>query len=151
MNHLKLYEDFSDEELEGLFNDMSSLGFGKVFIERGQDYGIGKSLDKGPETKYNMYFSQEAVDFLIEKGAVKKTTENYFDFIKIPGVKGLARIQRTKGYALPFILTLYEGDKMWPEKYYKHDKFRSPTLINMLKSILKHLDQFSKTPGKNPI
>ena len=72
MKHVKLYEEYSDDELNDLIGDLESVGH-KHRIKFGKDYGFGLSMrtDERPTGKSTLFFTPEAVELLKAKGFFK--------------------------------------------------------------------------------
>ena len=69
MRHIKLFEDYSDEELDSLQQDLEGIGHKYKFVQ-GEDFGFG---DDFLQPNYQNYptISKEVLDVLIKKGEVK--------------------------------------------------------------------------------
>jgi hypothetical protein len=70
MKHIKLFEDYSDEELRDLMGDLKSVGLSDKPV-LGEDYGFtSKLLKESPNTKgeFNLYFTPETVEYMIKNG-----------------------------------------------------------------------------------
>ena len=46
MRHIKIYEEYSDDDLKGLIGDLESIGH-KHKLEFGKDYGLGLNMQNG--------------------------------------------------------------------------------------------------------
>ena len=75
MRHIKIYEEYSDEELKDLIGDLDSVGQIPFKPQLGKDYGwTSKLLGESPDPKhterkvYGIYFTPETVNYMIEKG-----------------------------------------------------------------------------------
>jgi hypothetical protein len=71
MRHIKIYEEYSDDELNDLIGDLKSVGQTPFKPQLGKDYGwTSKLLGESPDPKdvYGVYFTPEAVNYMIEKG-----------------------------------------------------------------------------------
>ena len=66
MRHIKLFEDYSDEELEDLIGDLEGIGH-KHRLVKGTDYGFGPDLDKENNGKEVMYVTPETVKILVDE------------------------------------------------------------------------------------
>lgn len=70
MKHIKLFEDYSDEELKDLIGDLKSVGL----VNRpvlGEDFGFtSKLLKESPDPKeaYNVLFTPETVEYMVKRG-----------------------------------------------------------------------------------
>jgi hypothetical protein len=67
MKHIKLFEDYSDEEIEGLLGDLESIGHDYRLIP-GKDFGFGKMLDKKNDGTEVLFLSPKVVSLLSNKG-----------------------------------------------------------------------------------
>jgi hypothetical protein len=67
MRHIKLFEDYSDDELKDLMVDLESVGHDYRLI-LGKDFGFGKSLDKKNDGNEILFLSPKAVHILSKKG-----------------------------------------------------------------------------------
>lgn len=71
MRHIKIYEEYSDEELQDLMGDLKSVGLSYA-PELGVDYGYTnkflKEAPKDPERPLNVLFTPEVVDYMVKKG-----------------------------------------------------------------------------------
>lgn len=71
MRHIKIYEEYSDEELQDLIGDLKSVGQTPFKPKLGKDYGwTSKMLEKSPDPKsvFGVYFTPETVNYMVEKG-----------------------------------------------------------------------------------
>ena len=67
MKHIKLFEDYSDEEIEGLLGDLETIGH-KYRLIPGEDFGFGKSLQQN--RKWYMKGRTDGSDELVIKKSV---------------------------------------------------------------------------------
>ena len=71
MRHIKIYEEYSDEELQDLMGDLKSIGLSYA-PELGVDYGYtNKFLKEAPKDlgrPLNVLFTPEVVDYMVKKG-----------------------------------------------------------------------------------
>ena len=73
MRHIKIYEDYSDEEIKDLIGDLKSVGQVPFKPQIGRDYGWTSSLlsaDPSSSGVSNVYFSLETVDYMEKKGMI---------------------------------------------------------------------------------
>ena len=75
MKHIKIYENYSDDELTDLLGDLKSVGQTPFKPQLGRDYGwTSKLLEKNPGLNKSfpsivgVYFTPETVNYMIEKG-----------------------------------------------------------------------------------
>lgn len=78
MKHIKLYEDYSNEELEDLFSDLKNLGLALTEEEMGMlkfinQFGGGKDPEEYAEYLYDYYTNPEEYDI--------DTDGEYYDMI----------------------------------------------------------------------
>jgi hypothetical protein len=66
MRHIKLFEDYSDRELEDLIGDLEGIGH-KHRLVKGTDYGFGPDLDKENNGKEVMYLTPSTVKILSDE------------------------------------------------------------------------------------
>ena len=64
MKHIKIFEDYSDEEIEGLLGDLETIGH-KYRLIPGEDFGFGKSLQQN--RKWYMKGRTDGSDELVIK------------------------------------------------------------------------------------
>ena len=154
MKHIKLFEDYSDEEIEGLLGDLETIGH-KPQLYRGKDFGFGQDLKGENNGVSYLYFTPEGVAFLIENGVVNKNLEVNKDYMgiirgqyynkKISGefkpVKG--EINGGPGYYL-LIEFNAQGYQRWPEAYYKHSRFKRPTIIRLMNEFISKIEKIRK-------
>ena len=157
MRHIKLYEEYSDDELKDLIGDLESVGH-KHELKFGKDYGFGMSMrtDERPTGKSTLYFTPEAVEFLKEKGFFK-TEKNFGSDYLIksefsPTIKGQwgtntitteLKKHLKSDPASPYYLAMYHKDMDFPETYHGK-KFRTPTLVAGLIKILSAIKNLGK-------
>lgn len=65
MRHIKLYEEYSDDELNDLIGDLSSVGH-KHKLVQGEDFGFGPDLKGENNGKNILFLTQEAVNYIKE-------------------------------------------------------------------------------------
>ena len=88
MRHIKIYEEYSDDELTDLLGDLKSVGQTPFKPQLGKDYGwTSKLLGESPDPKevYGIYFTPETVNYMIEKGMA--SYEGFADKEKSVGFK----------------------------------------------------------------
>ena len=158
MRHIKIYEEYSDEELNDLIGDLESVGH-KHELKFGKDYGFGMKMrtDERPTGKSTLFFTPEAVEFLKEKGFFN-TGKSFagFDYLvktefspTIKGQWGIAPISTglkkhsKSDPGSPYYLAMYHKDADFPETFHGK-KFRIPTLIVGLNKILTSIKNLAK-------
>jgi hypothetical protein len=70
MKHIKLFEDYSEEELKDLIGDLKSVGLSDSPV-LGEDYGFTSDLLKespNPNWAYNVLFTPETVEYMVKNG-----------------------------------------------------------------------------------
>lgn len=156
MRHIKIYEEYSDEELRGLIGDLESVGH-KHKLQFGKDFGLGINMVITNVTgKSTLFFTPEAVQFLEEVGYLKPPVLNrVFDYkIKddsLPKMKGnygdkIISAGLKKNSAKPgslYYLRMFYRDQEFPELYYGK-KFRTPTIVAALTNIIKEIEALKK-------
>ena len=70
MRHIKLFEDYSDEELNDLIGDLQGIGH-KGKLTQGEDFGFGTDLKQ--ENDGGWYFSipDKTIEILSKKGILR--------------------------------------------------------------------------------
>jgi hypothetical protein len=63
MRHIKIYEEYSDDELNDLIGDLRSVGH-KHRLVQGEDFGFGPDLKGENNGKNILFLSQEAVNYI---------------------------------------------------------------------------------------
>jgi hypothetical protein len=79
MKHIKIFEDYSPEEIEGLLGDLETIGHTYRLIP-GEDFGFGKDIQnqrkwfmKRPNTGYeDLVIKKEVVEDMLKKGLMKR-------------------------------------------------------------------------------
>jgi hypothetical protein len=71
MKHIKIFEEYSDEELRGLQDDLHDIGHKTKFI-LGEDFGLGDKLNEPEGNGYFPRISEELLNYLIKKGEIIK-------------------------------------------------------------------------------
>lgn len=61
MKHIKLYEEYSDDELKGLIGDLEGIGHQHKLIP-GQDFGFGRNMQEKNDGEHILFLSQQAKD-----------------------------------------------------------------------------------------
>jgi hypothetical protein len=70
MKHIRIYEEYSDNDLKDLMGDLDTIGH-KHQLVKGKDFGFGIDLKGKNDALNQLYFTTEAVSFLSEAGIVK--------------------------------------------------------------------------------
>lgn len=71
MKHLKIYEDYSDDEIKNLIGDLSGVGH-KHRLVQGEDFGFGPGLKGQNDGKTLLFLTPWAVDQLAKTDLVYK-------------------------------------------------------------------------------
>ena len=156
MRHIKIYEDYSDDDLKDLIGDLESIGH-KHKLEFGKDYGLGSNMEKRDVSgKSTLWFTPEAVEFLHEVGYLKDPVLNrVFDYkIKedsLPIMRGnygnktiSAGVKKNENKpGSPYYFKMFYQDQEFPELYYGK-KFRKPTIIVALNKIISEIEALRK-------
>lgn len=75
MRHIKLYEEYSDEELQDLLGDLKSVGHVPFKPKLGEDYGFTSRLlpeSPSPKDAVGVYFTPKTVEYMVKKGMAEK-------------------------------------------------------------------------------
>ena len=76
MKHIKIYEEYSDDELNDLLGDLESVGHKHRLIP-GEDFGFGKTMKEENNGEQILFLSQEAKD-QIERALKEDFNANAF-------------------------------------------------------------------------
>ena len=82
MRHIQLFEDYSDEELRDLQDDLHGIGHKSKFVQ-GEDFGFGNDLHSDNNGNIFLFVTEETLKFLIDRGEFKDlnpTDEEEFRF-----------------------------------------------------------------------
>ena len=71
MKHIKLFEDYSEEEIRDLQDTLNDIGHKTNFVF-GEDFGIGSKFKTSIEGNDWPYISQEFFDLLFKRGEIIK-------------------------------------------------------------------------------
>jgi hypothetical protein len=77
MKHIKIYEEYSDVELQDLLGDLKSVGHSPFRPKLGKDYGFTSRLlaePPNPKDVVGVYFTPETVQYMIEKRMAENPT-----------------------------------------------------------------------------
>jgi hypothetical protein len=78
MRHIKIFEEYSDEELNSLRDDLHDIGHKTKFVQ-GEDFWV-KFPEGGPYQ--DVYISDELFNHLLKKGEISKNGSRYAYFFK---------------------------------------------------------------------
>ena len=70
MKYIKIFEDYSEEELNDLIGDLEGIGH-KGRLTQGEDFGFGTSLKEENDGGWFFTISDEAVKILLKRGILK--------------------------------------------------------------------------------
>lgn len=153
MKHIKLFEDYSEEEIEGLLGDLEGIGH-KSQLFKGKDFGFRQNL-KGENNGVNhLYFTSGGMSFLAENGIVGKDLEinkDYMGFIKGQvwdrRVHGKFEIQKKEisgfdGYIVT-LETRSGKEQKWPATW-NQERFRRPSIIRILNEFISKIEKIRK-------
>jgi hypothetical protein len=91
MKHIKLFEDYSDDELRDLQDDLHGIGHKSRFVQ-GEDFGFGRDLKQENTGTYFLYITEEVLDLLIQRGDLERPKINDFEWkFKDPEKWGLKK------------------------------------------------------------
>lgn len=156
MKHIRIYEEYSDEDLKNLIGDLESIGH-KHKLEFGKDYGLGLNMEKRDVSgKSTLWFTPEAVEFLKEVGYLKDPVFNrIFDYKireeSLPMMRGnygnktisAGLKKRENSPGTPYFFRMFYKDQEFPEVYFGK-KFRTPTIIIALNKIISEIEALRK-------
>jgi hypothetical protein len=77
MKHIRLFEDYSDEELRDLQDDLEGIGHDYKLLQKGKDFGYGTAFHDGASQGYPLYLTKGAVKKLEDKGIIVKEFAHY--------------------------------------------------------------------------
>lgn len=88
MKHIQLFEDYSDEEIRDLQQDLEGIGHDYKLLQKGKDFGYHTTLKETLGQGYPLYLTKDAIKKLVDKGVIAKENpyaNNYYftDFKKI--------------------------------------------------------------------
>ena len=122
MKHIKIFEDYSDEEIDSLRDDLYGIGADERF-ELGKDFGLGPGLDQTINGGNFPAISIKLFEYLLKKGKIKSTGGGTFTFtddneFNIPD--GLhSKIVKTAGFDGIRVIQILKGeyDYLRPDQY----------------------------------
>jgi hypothetical protein len=80
MKHIRLFEDYSDEELRDLQDDLHGIGHKTKFVQ-GEDFGFGRDF-KSPNNGVTwLRISKEMFDHLLKRGELKNYLGDSWRFV----------------------------------------------------------------------
>lgn len=120
MRHIKLFEDYSDEEIDSLQKDLEGIGHEYKLLQKGKDFGYGTALHDGSSQGYPLYFNKLGIKKLEDKGIIVKPNPdaNYYQFTD-PKIKAVITQFGTNLFRIAF----YAGNAK--SRYLKIEKYLS--------------------------
>ena len=153
MRHIKIFEDYSEEEIGNLIDDLEGIGH-KSQVYKGKDFGLGKDLNGENNGVQYLYFTPEGMAFLIENGVVNKNLEINKDYMG--SIKGPYWDRKVSGKFIPCtkegigfegyrmgIETTSGGIQKWPATRYD-ERFRRPSIVKILKNFIDKIEKIRK-------
>ena len=86
MRHIKIYEEYSDDEIKDLIGDLSGVGH-KHRLVQGEDFGFGPDLKGKNDGKTLLFLTSWAVDQLSKTNLVYKSDRTELMWPKWPEYK----------------------------------------------------------------
>ena len=86
MRHIKIYEEYSDDELKDLIGDLSGVGH-KHRLVQGEDFGFGPDLKGKNDGKTLLFLTSWAIDQLSKTNLVYKSDRTELMWPKWPEYK----------------------------------------------------------------
>lgn len=120
MRHIQLFEDYSDEELDALQQDLEGIGHDYKLLQKGKNFGYGTAFHDGASQGYPLYFNESAIKKLEGKGIIAKPNPDadYYHFID-PKIKAVITQFGTRLFRIAFF------DVNSKSKYLKIEKYLS--------------------------
>jgi hypothetical protein len=151
LKYIKLYEDYSDDEIKGLMGDLETIGH-KHQLVKGKDFGFGVDLKGENDGLNTLYFTPEAVSFLSEVGVVKDLSIYEVGRSREPGDEYAKRvsgefeptnkIRGNKFYYLELIQN-EQGYQVWPYNP-RFSTFQTPEVIKILDQFLDRIEKLRR-------
>jgi hypothetical protein len=129
MKHIKLFEDYSEEELRDLQDDLHGIGHKTKFVQ-GEDFGFGHGFKE--ETGYSPRISQEMLSLLIKRGEIIRNPNLSYEAyeFKTPQKWGIPKD------SLNPIIHLVKYSNEWILAFQGiPDKIRNTTFNNVIKKL----------------
>ena len=86
MKHIKLYEEYSDDELKDLLGDIESVGHKHRLIP-GEDFGFGKTMKEENDGDRILYLSQQAKNEIEKSLKEDFNSKAFFNQMSISTIK----------------------------------------------------------------
>ena len=150
MKHIRIYEEYSDNDLKDLMGDLDTIGH-KHQLVKGKDFGFGIDLKGKNDALNQLYFTPEAVSFLSEAGIVKdlriyevgKIRESKDEYPKrVSGKLDPTEIGGEKFYYLELIQN-EQGWQVWPYNP-RASTFEISAVIKILNQFLGRIEKLRK-------
>jgi len=87
MRHIKIYEEYSDDDLNDLIGDLSGVGH-KHRLVQGEDFGFGPDLKGKNDGKTLLFLTSWAIEQLAKTDIVYKSDKTELMWPKWPEYKG---------------------------------------------------------------
>jgi hypothetical protein len=103
MRHIKIYEEYSDDDLNDLIGDLSGVGH-KHKLVQGEDFGFGPDLKGKNDGKTLLFLTQWALNQLEKTDLIYKSDKTELTWSKWPEYKGShydRGIQYDRGIPVP--------------------------------------------------
>jgi hypothetical protein len=134
MKHIKLFENYTDEELRDLQDTLHDIGHKTRFVQ-GEDFGFGKNFLQSSLYNYPS-MTKEMVDSLYDKGEIKIVPDRPVNFyFKNPEKFGMT--PRKKDPTYPEILPLDTKENV----YFIDYKVANSEQISIYNGIMKKLGE----------
>ena len=86
MKHIKIYEEYSDDELKGLIGDLEGIGHQHRLIP-GQDFGFGRNMQEKNDGEHILFLSQQAMDQIEKKLKEDFNSKAFFNQMAVSTIK----------------------------------------------------------------
>ena len=116
MKHILLFEDYSDEELRDLQDDLHGIGH-KTKFTQGEDFGLGLNF-KANDYDWIYYYpaiSEEMFNLLLKRGEIIENSGYYY--FKTPEKFGMIIDQNHKNPIISADGTSSSGEKVFVIEY----------------------------------
>jgi hypothetical protein len=91
VKHIKLFEEYTDEEIMDLQDDLHDIGHKSRFVQ-GEDFGFGRDLKQENTGSYFLYITEEVLNLLIQRGDLERHKINKLELkFKDPEKWGLEK------------------------------------------------------------
>lgn len=86
MKYIKLYEEYSDDELKGLIGDLEGIGHQHKLIP-GQDFGFGRNMQEKNDGEHILFLSQQAKDQIEKALGEDFNSKAFFNQMAVSTIK----------------------------------------------------------------